>query len=395
METLTARRLGRATLARQMLLARERTDVVTAVERLGGMQAQEPRHPFTGLWTRLEDFRREDLHRALHERSVVRAMMMRATLHLVSAADYVRFRPVLSPVLTAALYGRGDLAAGLDLDALLPVARAILAEGPRDFATLRTLLQRHFPDVNDRALGYAVRTGLPLVMVPTGDRWGFPPAARFALPDDLPGAGPATGPRGRERPDAEPADASSPGEPEGAGKPGGRPQEGDPAEELVLRYLAAFGPATAADAQTWTGMKGLRAVLDGLRPRLAVFRDEHGRELFDLPDAPRPDEDVPAPARFLPDFDSLVLAHADRTRLMAEEYRTRVTTKNLRVRATFLWDGTVRGTWRTELKRRTATLLLTPFEPLPADALAELTAEGEALLRFLEPDAEAFAVKTD
>ncbi|GGL15989.1 hypothetical protein GCM10014719_17640 [Planomonospora parontospora subsp. antibiotica] len=390
---MTTRRLNRATLARQMLLAREKSDVVTAVERLGGMQAQEPRHPFTGLWTRLEDFRREDLHRALHEHSVVRATMMRATLHLVSAADHARFRPVLAPSLAAALHGRGELTAGLDLDALLPVARAVLAEGPRDFTELRALLQRHFPDVNERALGYAVRMSLPLVMVPTEDRWAFPPAAKFALPE-APSDAPSDALPGAALPEAAPdaLPGAGAGQAEESAEPGG-PE--DPVGELVLRYLAAFGPATAADAQTWTGLKGLRAVLDGLRPRLAVFRDERGRELFDLPGAPRPDEETPAPARFLPDFDSLVLAHADRTRLMAEEYRGRVTTKNLRVRAVFLWDGTVRGTWQAEVRRKAAVLRLTPFEPLPREAFAELTAEGEALLRFLEPDAAAFEVRAE
>ncbi|GGS57087.1 hypothetical protein GCM10010156_14730 [Planobispora rosea] len=370
METLTARRLNRATLARQMLLAREKTDVVTAVERLAGMQAQEARHPFTGLWTRVEGFRREDLHRAAHDRSVVRAMMMRATLHLVSAADYTRFRPALDPVLASALSGRGSLTAGLDLEALLPVAREILAQGPRDFTALRALLQERFPEADDRALGYAVRTRLPLVMVPTEDRWSFPQAADFTLAESW---------LGKEN-----------------GEPTGDPvKELQEVEELVLRYLAAYGPATAADAQTWSGLKGLRAVLDGLRPKLAVFRDEKGRELFDLPDAPRPDEDVPAPARFLPDFDNLVLAHADRTRLMDEEYRGQVTTKNLRVRATFLWDGRVRGTWRTELKRGAAVLRMTAFEPLPKQAVSALTSEGEELLRFLEPEAAALGVRVE
>ncbi|GIH99846.1 winged helix DNA-binding domain-containing protein [Planobispora takensis] len=364
METLTARRLNRATLARQMLLARQKAEVVTAVERLGGMQAQEARHPFTGLWTRIDGFRREDLHRALHERSVVRGMMMRATLHLVSAADYAAFHAAVDPVLAAALNGRGQLTAGLDLEALLPVARTILADGPRDFTALRALLQERFPEAGDRALGYAVRTRLPLVMVPTQHRWAFPPSADFTMAQTWLGG------TGQEPP-------------------------GDPVQALVLRYLAAFGPATAADAQTWSGLKGLRAVLDGLRPKLVTFRDEKGRELFDLPEAPRPQEDVPAPARFLPDFDNLVLAHADRTRLMAEEYRSRVTTKNLRVRATFLWDGRVRGTWQAETKRKSAVLILTAFEPLPEDAIAALTAEGEELLRFLEPDATAHEVRVE
>jgi hypothetical protein len=360
MEALTTRRLNRATLARQMLLARESTDVVTAVARLGAMQAQEARHPFTGLWSRVDGFRREDLHQALRDRLVVRATMMRATLHLMTAADYAAVRPALQPALANAVTGRGDLFDGLDLDKVLPVARALLRERARDFNTLRRLLQEEFPDANDRGLGYAVRTQLPLVMVPTEDRWGFPRVADFALAETWLG------------PDL----------------------EGEPIEGLVLRYLAAFGPASAADAQTWTGHAGLQAVLDGLRPRLAVFRDERGRELFDLPDAPRPAEDAPAPARFLPDFDSLVLAHADRTRLIADEHRGLVVTKNLRVRATFLWDGLVRGTWQVERKRKVAILRMTPFEPLPKSAVAALSEEAEALLRFLEPDATTLDVES-
>ncbi|WP_406312782.1 winged helix DNA-binding domain-containing protein [Streptosporangium sp. NBC_01639] len=361
MDILTTRRLNRATLARQMLLQREKTDVVAAVERLGGMQAQEARHPFTGLWSRVDGFRREDLHRALHDRLLVRATMMRATLHLMSAADYMAFRLTLGPALAAAVTGRTGLFDGLDLDRLLPVAHRLLLERPRDFTTLRGLLQKEFPEANERGLGYAVRTQLPLVMVPTEDRWAFPRTAAFTPADDWLGS-----------------ELSS-----------------EPVERLVLRYLAAFGPATSADAQTWSGIKGLRAVLDGLRPRLRVFRDEQGRELFDLPDAPRPDEDVPAPARFLPDFDNLVLAHADRTRVIADEYREKVVTKNLRVRATFLWDGSVRGTWQVERRRKAAVLRLTPFESLSESAVSDLTREADALLRFAEPDAETLEIRID
>ncbi len=192
---------------------------------------------------------------------------------------------------------------------------------------------------------------LPLVMVPTDDRWAFPAAAGFT-----------------------PADTWL-----------DRPLWTDEArEDLVLRYLAAYGPAGAADAQAWSGLKGLKAVLDGLRPRLVTFRDERGRELFDLPDAPRPDAGTPAPARFLPEFDNLVLAHADRSRLLADEHRTLVVTKNLRVRATFLWDGSVAGTWEVARTAKAVTLRLTPFEPLPAGSVDELVAEAEALLHFAE-----------
>ncbi|WP_245679238.1 winged helix DNA-binding domain-containing protein [Actinomadura hibisca] len=359
-KTLPSRALNRATLARQMLLAREVATVPGAVERLGGLQAQEPRPPFLGLWSRLSEFRVEDLLAALHDRSVVRATAMRGTLHLMTAADYAAFRVPMQPVLDGGLRALGDRAQGLEREPVLATARDLLLERPRTFNEVRDLLQKAFPDVNDRALGFTVRMALPLVMVPTQDRWGFARSAEFTLCESWLGAPPADDPL----PDA-----------------------------LVLRYLAAFGPATAADAQAWSGLPALGEVLDRLRPRLRVFRDEQGRELFDLPDAPRPDAGAPAPARFLPEFDSLVLAHADRTRIIADAHRPALTTKNLRVRATFLWDGFAAGLWELERKRRTATLRLRPFAELPDAAVAELSAEGEDLMRFAEPAATEFAVE--
>ncbi|HYP48139.1 MAG TPA: winged helix DNA-binding domain-containing protein, partial [Thermoleophilaceae bacterium] len=324
-EKLSRRQLNRATLARQLLLEREPISSVAALERLCGMQAQEPRPPFIGLWSRVEGFAREDLLGALEGRQAVRALLMRATLHLVSAADYPALQGALRPVLAQALSARGTLAKGLELDALLPVARELLAGEPHTFNELRPLLAKRFPEVNERALGYAVRTHLPLVMVPTEDRWGFPRDSSFALASEWLGD--------------EPAEAKGP-------------------QALVLRYLAAFGPADASDAQTWCGLRGLKEVMEELRPKLRSFKDGRGRELFDLPDAPRPDEDVTAPARFLPDFDNLVLAHADRTRVLSDDHRAEVVTKNLRVRATFLWDGFVAGTWRLERKGKKASLEL-------------------------------------
>ncbi|MFD0687468.1 winged helix DNA-binding domain-containing protein [Actinomadura fibrosa] len=358
-ETLSVQTLNRATLARQLLLARERIPVADAVARLCAMQAQEPKPPFLGLWTRVDGFQASDLHTAMHDRSLVRATMMRATLHLVTASDYIAFRTTMQPMLDTAMRVLGDRAAGLDLEQVVPAARAFLQEGPRTFNEVRAHLQEGFPDVNERALGYAVRMCVPLVMVPTEDRWGFPRTSRFALADtwlDAPLAPPAL-------------------------------------DSLMLRYLAAFGPASAADAQTWSGLPALGEVFDRLRPGLRVFADDKGRELFDLPDAPRPAEDVPAPARFLPEFDSLVLAHADRRRIIADAHRPSLTTKNLRVRAVFLWDGFAHGTWELEYKRRIATLRLRPFEPLPSSALAALTTEGEALLRFAEPAAKEARVE--
>ncbi len=167
-------------------------------------------------------------------------------------------------------------------------------------------------------------------------------------------------------------------------------------QALARRYLGAFGPASAKDLQVWSGVGGMKAVLDGMADELVVFTDERGRrELFDLPDAPRPGADVPAPPRFLPEFDNLVLAHDDRSRVIADEHRPLVTTKNLRVRATFLLDGVVAGTWTIAVRRKVATLQIAPFGSLPKRAVKPLTAEGEALLRFAEPEAKDYEVQID
>jgi hypothetical protein len=345
---LTLRDLNRATLARQMLLERESADVVAAVERLGGLQAQEAKPPFLALWTRLRDFRREQLQERIRDRAILRATTMRATLHLMSAADYAALRAMLQPVMTAAMGAVRGRDEGLDVDKLLPVATRLLEERPRTFGELRPLLVDAFPGVNERALGYAVRMHLPLVILPSDDRWSFASDAPFAP------APVALGPA-------------------------------DP-RALVRRHLGAFGPATAADVQTWSGLRGIGEVLAGMREELAVFT--HGRRtLYDLPDAPRPGEDVPAPPRLLPEFDSLLLAHKDRTRVITDERRKSLTTRNLRVKATFLVDGFAAGSWSTARKRDTATLTLAPFERLPRADADRLAAEAEALLRFAEPDA--------
>jgi hypothetical protein len=345
-DTLSLRQLNRATLARQMLLERQTTDVASAVEQLGGLQAQEPKPPFLALWTRLNHFRREQLHEAVHDGRIVRATAMRATLHLLSARDYAALRVALQPALTAAMAALRGRDAGLDVDALIPVARKLIEQEPRTFNQLRPLLVEAFPGVNERALGYATRLHLPLVMVPSDDRWSYPSDAPFAL-----------APQPRAKADL---------------------------EALVRRHLGAFGPATAADIQTWSGVRGLGDVLATME--LTTFTHNR-RTLFDLPDALRPPEDVPAPPRLLPEFDSLLLAHKDRTRVVAEEHRKSLVTGNLRIKATFLVDGFVAGTWTAARKRDTATLTLTAFAKLARPTADELAAEGEALLRFAEPDA--------
>lgn len=361
--TLTPRELNRATLARQMLLGRESLSALDAVECLAGLQAQVPSPPFVGLWTRLVGFRRDELLRLMQERQVVRATLMRATLHLMTADDYLLLRPALQPALTRSMNSvTGRRVDGLDIARIVGEARAFFEKKPRTFAELRPLLSELEPERDLSALAYAVRTHLPLVQVPSEGAWGYSGKAPFTT----------------------------------AERWFGRPLTGseDP-RPLVLRYLAAFGPATVRDVQTWSGRTGLKQFIEGLKPELRVFTDERGDDLLDLPDAPLPDPDTPAPPRFVPDYDNLVLSHADRRRVISDEHRKKVFLSAARVRATFLIDGFVRGAWKVEKVRKTATLVIEPFETLSGEDRDYLQDEGERLVRFVaEPQgAETFEVR--
>jgi hypothetical protein len=361
MTTLSNRALNRALLARQMLLAREKTTALDAIQRLVGMQAQVPRPPFVGLWTRLHDFRRTELAEALHGRTAVRVTSFRGTLHVMTSPDYIALRGSLQPMLSkgAASILR-DRAPSIDVTVLNAEARKFFGKKGATFDALRDHLKAKYPNENERAMAYTVRTHLPLVQVPTDAQWAYPAAASFTAADTWLSKAVST---------------------EDAG-----------AESLVLRYLAAFGPATPSDAQAWSGLSGLRETFEALRPRLVTFRDARKRELFDLPHAPRPDAETEAPVRFVPDFDNLVLSHDDRSRIMADEHRGHVTTKNLLVRATFLVDGMVAGTWKSERKRKTAVLLIEPFGKITKPVRKALEAEGAQLLGFLEEDASEHVV---
>lgn len=340
-----------------MLLAREQSSPGAVCERLLGLQAQWPKPPFVGIWSRLAGFEREQLCRLVRSRKLVRGTMMRGTLHLMTAPDYRRLRPAIQPMLSrglqSILQARGTK---VDSDALVAEARAFLVAGPRTFEEIREHLLGLHPTTDERAMGYAVRMSLPLVMVPTDATWGYPAIAAFAEAEDW------------------------------LGKP---LAAGDALPDLVMRYFAAFGPASVSDVQTWSGLQGLRAVVDTLRPQLRIFRDERGRELFDVPDGPRPAGDTPAPVRFIAEYDNLLLAHQDRRRIVADEHRARVYLPGLRVAATYLIDGFVGGTWKLETKRGVATLSLSAFGTLAKAARAALEREGEALVAFLEPDKTA------
>jgi winged helix DNA-binding protein len=345
-----------------MLLERERTNVVRAVEKLCGLQAQLARPPHVGLFSRVAGYRREVFNRALHERKLVRATSMRATLHVLSARDFADHRITLQPMLSAAVgqvlrgWNRGRSAPSKhpDLESVVATARAFFARRPATFDDLRQELAKRHPRAEPRVLAYAVRMHLPLVQVPTDAPWGFPAAADFTLAESW-----------LDGPLAEIADLPA----------------------FVMRYLAAFGPASVADMQNWSGLRRLDDAFAAARPKLVSFRDEKGRELFDLPRAPRPDPETPAPVRFLPEYDSLVLGHADRTRVISDEFRRVIFTKNLQILPTFLVDGRAAGSWKIERKKTSATLVATTFSRLSRRAREDLANEATELLAFAEPDA--------
>lgn len=361
--TLTQGDLNRATLARQMLLARERVTPRKAIERLCGMQAQEARPPFVGLWSRIQEFDAATLRRAIEKRQIVRATAIRGTLHLLTAKDFVAFRGTLQSMMTRAMLSvlRGRTQ-GFDVEHVVAAAAEFLGDDARTFEDIRAHLASKHKKADPRAMGYAVRTHLPLVQVPDpGAPWSFGRGAEFAC------AGAWLG--------------TSIG------------LSDEALLSMVKRYLAAFGPATPADMQTWSGIAGLTAAFDELRTKLAVFEDEDGRELFDLPRAPRPPAMTKAPVRFLPEFDNLVLAHADRSRFMTDADRKKICTKNLRVQPTFFVDGRAAGLWKVERSKTKATLSIAPFGKLTKASRDRLTAEGEAMLEFSDGAVEKHVVR--
>ena len=349
-EVIGRRALNRALLERQMLLRRRELPALDAVEHLVGMQAQAPDPPYVGLWTRLEGFRPEELARHIEERRAVRIALMRNTVHLVSARDCLGLRPLAQPVIDRGLYGRRTGIDGIDLEALATAGRALLEERPRTAKELGGLLGERWPGRDPASLARAVRHLLPLVQIPPRGVWGKSGQATHTTAEVWLGRplGPAYSP-----------------------------------DEVVLRYLGVFGPASIKDAQTWSGLTRLDRVFGRLGPRLVSFRDGRGREVFDLPDAPRPDPEVAAPPRFLPEFDNLILSHDDRSRVIADEHRRTLASRNGMVSATVLLDGFVSGTWRTERSRGKATIVVEPFGPLSRADRDALTEEGERLVRFV------------
>ncbi len=322
------------------MLTRERTTAEEAIHHLVGMQTQQPLSPYVGLWTRLADFRQEELAALIEERKVVRLALMRSTIHSVTAEDCLGLRPLVQPVIERSHAGNyGKFLEGLDPRKVAEAGRTIVDEEPRTFAQLGAALAERWPDHDPQALAMAVRTFVPLVQPPPRGIWGRSGAARHTSAEHWLG----------------------------------RPLAGYDIEDAILRYLGAFGPASVRDVQAWSGVTRLGDAMERLRPRLVSFADENGVELFDLPDAPRPDADTPAPPHFLPEYDNALLSHADRTRIVTKEQGRRIFT-----RGALLVDGFVRGAWRF----KQGELELELFEPLSKAEAAAVNEERERLLEF-------------
>jgi hypothetical protein len=355
MKTLTTRELNRALLARQLLLERAPKSVTQALEAVGGLQTQNATGGYIGLWTRLQKFELGDLTNALEERRAVQGTMMRITIHLVSAADYPLIAAGTRPSRRAAWirYHQGR-ATEADVKKAAAAARRALAKGPLSRSELKTAVESTTVWNGVNALDDVLR-------VPPSGTWARRRADIYAMAEDWLGPIEAT--------------------------------EAEGLELLLRRYLGGFGPARLADAANWAGVptKKLEAAAEKLR--LRTFEDEEGTELLDLPRAPLPSANTPAPARFLPVWDAILLAHARRAGILPEDYRPLVFGTTPQSVNTFLVDGVVAGTWRVRAARKKAELVVEPFEKLPTKAAQELEAEGACLARFHEPDSEAYSVR--
>ena len=352
MNTLSPRALSRALLERQMLLRRRRVPALDAVERLIGLQAQVPRDPYVALWSRLDRFRPQSLAEPVADRRAVRLTLLRGTLHLVTARDALALRPLVQPVIERTVFGSSPLRKAADsvvLDELLMYLADLFEERPRTRAELVGAIRERWPDRDATALAYAMYL-MPTVQATPRGIWGRTGPSAFTTVESW------------------------------LGEPVWTVTEPD---EMILRYLAAFGPASAADARSWSGLSGLREAFERLRPALRMFRDENGRELFDVPGAPLPDPHTPAPVRFMPEYDNAGLGYKDRTRIVPPGVPqwTGVGWGSVLV------DGFVSARWRLEREKDTATLRVEPFRKLARADRAEVEQEGVHLSAFLAPDA--------
>ncbi len=360
---LSRRALNRATLDRQLLLSRS-SDLTAAevITRLVGLQAQTPNAPYVALWSRLEDFAHDDLAGLIESRQAVRIPLMRGTIHLVTTQDAITLRPLTQDVLTRAFNGQAFARnlKGLDLDEVTRAGRALCEERPRTRAELGKLLADRWPGRDTESLGVAITYLVAMLQVPPRGLWGQQGPIAWAPAETWLNA-----------------------------KLAGKPEP----DQVIFRYLKAFGPASIADLRTWSGLTGLRDVAERLRPRLRAFRAESGTELLDLPDATLPDPETPAPPRFLPEYDNVLLSYADRTRLNPAGHRLPLLGGNGARAGTFLLDGEFSGTWKISVSPAAATLEITAFARLTADDEAALTDEGTRLLAFAAGQAASHDVR--
>ncbi len=361
--TLPQRALNRATLARQHLLERSTMPALELVAHLYGLQAQAPMAPYFALWCRLKDFVPEQLSDLLLSREVVRIGCMRGTVHALVGDDAETLRALTQPILTRNLHTNvqwGQALTGMDFDELARFGRKLVAEQPLPLPQLRSLLGAQWPDRDPVALANATRDLLPLVQVPPRGIWGKSGQPTLTTLENW-----------LKR---TPRDVPAP-------------------EQMLLRYLAAYGPASVMDVQAWSGLTRLGEVMDRLRPQLTVFKAESGVELFDLPDSPRPDAGVSAPVRLLAPFDSLLLSHADRSRIMKPEYKQRLFTINGIIKPAVLVNGQVVGSTAITRSKSAVVLDISLFEKVAKTHTAEAEHEGLRLLKFAHPDAASYDVR--
>ncbi|MCY4539098.1 MAG: winged helix DNA-binding domain-containing protein [Chloroflexi bacterium] len=358
---LTLRQLNRTLLARQMLLERQDAHPIAAIKHLIALQSQIPNPPYIGLWTRLRQFERRQLTELLASREIVRAPWIRSTLHLVSAADHQRFQAVIQPALVRGLRSFfGARGADLDIERLISVAKPFLEAHQPSIGDLRKHLQQHEPQANKEAMAYAVRSYLPLVQIPPSGTWGAGTRATYTTAERW--LGPAV-----------PSDLPS----------------------LFRRYLAAYGPAGVMDFQTWTGMTRLKSQLAPALADLMVYRSESGQDIYDLPEATIAAPDAIAPVRFIPEYDNILIAHRDRSRILPDEHRKKVFLSAGRVIGAVLIDGFVGATWNVKKDRNSLTLFVRLFEAEPKNCLRAIEEEGNRLLRFIDDQASSHAVVID
>jgi len=360
-KVLSSRDLNRALLARQMLLKRKKLSAASAIEHLVGMQSQLPNSPYVGLWSRLTGFKKSELIDLYNNREVVRLAMMRSTIHLVTSRDCLALRPIVQPVIERGL--RGGYARFLrdsDHPEIEAAGRAIVEHAPATFSELSRRLNDRWPDRHAEAMSHVIRTRIPLVQVTPRGIWGATSTASHTSAEHWLGS--------------ELNDHST-------------------VAELVTRYLAAFGPASVIDAQAWSGLTRLAPVFEELRPTLVTLRDEKGRELFDIPSAPRPGGDTIAPIRFLPEFDNVLLAYKDRSRIIDPKYRARVYPNNGMIQPTVLVEGFVEGKWKVTTAGQKATLQIEAFRRFTKQEKTGIEAEGEKLLKFIAGKTKARDIK--